>query len=88
MALSFVMPGLDPGIHLSASRCRRAYRVLRYLRHRQVSGGNVDCRVKPGNDDRRDEADRRLTLWPGLGFELGILYVSHHVSLALFPGPP
>jgi len=33
------MPGLDPGIHVSASR------------RRQVSGDNVDCRFKPGNDE-------------------------------------
>ena len=34
-----VMPGLDPGIHLSE------------YRRRQVSDTGVDCRVKPGNDD-------------------------------------
>jgi hypothetical protein len=34
---SVVMPGLDPGIHATAS----------------PPSGSVDCRVKPGNDEKR-----------------------------------
>jgi hypothetical protein len=39
------MPGLDPGIHpatLTASTRRNG----------------MDCRVKPGNDDKREEAGK------------------------------
>jgi hypothetical protein len=36
-AQSFVMPGLDPGIHAISSQ--------------QVSANGMDCRVKPGNDE-------------------------------------
>ena len=39
-----VMPGLDPGIHEAVQRLRLyGYHPLRFI---------MDCRIKPGNDER------------------------------------
>jgi len=45
-SLSFVMPGLDPGIHDETQRAI-ALQESPPLTHRVM-----DCRVKPGNDER------------------------------------
>jgi hypothetical protein len=43
---SFVMPGLDPGIHAFVFQGKK----------------DVDCRVKPGNDDRVMAQSKRIML--------------------------
>jgi hypothetical protein len=48
-SLSFVMPGLDPGIHDEMQHAI-ALQESPPLTHRVM-----DCRVKPGNDEREAE---------------------------------
>jgi hypothetical protein len=50
--ISFVMPGLDPGIHDETQRTMALHHIKSHPMNRVM-----DCRVKPGNDEREAAGD-------------------------------
>src|SRR5674536_228391 len=66
------MPGLDPGIHDEAHLAKTYERPPPLI-------GIMDCRVKPGNDDRELRSEGRKIATQALLFTLAAFF---------FPAPP